>query len=134
IAITATGSAVAGWKLWSKSGFMEIWLILAGVAAILSILHASLAVAERVRDWERSLGKFFELRVQMENFRNRMCIDPDFPIEIFFKQLEAFRQRYVEIVKESRDDILQTSCLKRFCQNELNTRLDKEIIKGEKGT
>jgi hypothetical protein len=134
VAITTASSAVAGWTLWSKPGFRELWLIVAGIAAILSIIHASLAVAERVRDWESIGGAFFNLRVQMEDFRNRMCIDPEFPIETFLKHFEVVRRRYVETVERSRDDILQTSRLKRSCQKDVNTRLSGEIIEREEDT
>lgn len=131
VAVTAASSAVAGWALWSQPGFRELWLIVAGIAAILSIIHASLAVAERVRNWENVGGAFFELRVQMEDFRNRMSIDPEFPIDTFLKHFEALRRRYVETVERSRDDIIQTMRLKRSCQKDVNTRLSGDILEGE---
>jgi len=44
VAITASGSAVSGWALWSKPQFQSTWLIDSGVAALLAILHATLGV------------------------------------------------------------------------------------------
>lgn len=132
VATTATGSAITGWALWSQPGFRETWLIVAGIAAILSIIHTTLGVAERVRLWENVGGAFFELRVQMEDFRIRMSIDPEFPIDAFLKHFEVLRRRYIETVEKSRDDILHTSCLKRSCQKDVNTRLSGEILEGER--
>ncbi len=41
IALTASGSAIAGWELWGKDGYKVIWLALAGghLCCPLSMLH-----------------------------------------------------------------------------------------------
>jgi len=49
VALTASGSAVAGWTLWSQPGFKTSWTFIAGIAALLSILHSTLNVADRVK-------------------------------------------------------------------------------------
>jgi len=41
-ALTASTSAVAGWVLWTEPHFKVVWSAIAAVAALLTILHASL--------------------------------------------------------------------------------------------
>ena len=132
VAVTASSSAVAGWAMWSQPGPKELWLFLAGTAALLSIIHASLGVAERVKNWDDIARSFFDVRVQLENFRNRMCVNPEFSVETYLCRLEDLRRLYAETVGRAPDDILQTSALERTCQTNVNARLAGEIVEDEK--
>jgi len=44
VAVTASGSVVAGWALWSTEGFSIAWTCIAGFAALLSIVHGTLGI------------------------------------------------------------------------------------------
>src|SRR5438132_829669 len=50
VAATATGSAVAGWALWSTDGGKIVWGLIAGVASVASIVHGILKVPGRIKD------------------------------------------------------------------------------------
>ena len=50
VALTTSGSAVAGWALWSQPGLRPIWAVLAGSAGVLSIVHAVLAVSSTLKE------------------------------------------------------------------------------------
>lgn len=132
VAVTTSSSAIAGWTLWSQPGLKQLWLLLVSLAALLSIIHASLGVAERVKDWGATARSFFNVRLQLENLRNRMCVDPEFSVDSFLKNLEDLRHLYAETVGTARDDIIQTSSLERACQRVVNDLLASEIVKDEK--
>ncbi len=49
-ALTASTSAVTGWALWAQQYSRNVWAVLAGFAAVLTILHAhrsGLSLVER---------------------------------------------------------------------------------------
>ena len=55
IALTASGSAVAGWALWNESNYKEYWVITAAIASILSIVHALLNTTDKVKNCQMIL-------------------------------------------------------------------------------
>ena len=128
VAITASGSAVAGWTLWSEEGFKILWVTIAGVAALLAIIHSAMSVADRLNDAGDVNRSFATLRIELETFRSRMRIDPEFPIEDFTQELVEFRRRYGECVQRIKDDILRTKRLRQKAQDDVDERLKGEIL------
>ncbi len=128
IAITASGSAVAGWTLWSEEGFKTLWVIIAGVVALLAIIHSAMSVADRLKDAGDVSHSFAALRIEVETFRYRMRIDPEFPIEDFTGELVEYRRRYGECVQRIKDDIFRTKRLKLKAQDAVDERLKGEIL------
>lgn len=131
VALTASGSAISGWALWNEPEFKIVWLFLAGLGAFLSIIHASLNVQSRVKEWENLKKDFTELRVKIETFRHKMEINPQFDINEFTKQYEEQRQMFSEIMKRIGGDITRTSKFQNDTQNDLNIKLADQIQNGE---
>lgn len=123
VAITASGSAVSGWALWNNDEFKLVWIILAGLGAFLSILHASLNVQSRVKEWEELKKLFTVLRIKIETFRHNMEMDPDFCIEAFTNDYDKHRATYSTLMERLRGDIART---KRFEEN-IQVKLDLKI-------
>jgi hypothetical protein len=123
VALTATGSALAGWALWTEPGFRIVWVIVAGVSAILAILHAALGVAGRVRDWGEVRRYFATLRIDLETLRYRMEFDPEFPLDGFTDSFAELRKKYGEGMQRLRNDILLTRRLIHRAQDKLNQRV-----------
>jgi len=126
-AVTASGSAVSGWALWSQPGFHITWAILAGLAALLTITHAALAVPGRIKDQTELKRRFAGLRTDLETFRYRMRVDPDFSVEDFTKEFVAYRNRYSDNIQLLKNDLLLTRRLTQKAQSELNNFLKDEI-------
>lgn len=78
VALTASGSAVTGWVLWQHPGFRTAWAVLAGCAAVLSILSGALRVSSRVKDWGDVWRKLAPVRVDFEALRDRMRVNSNF--------------------------------------------------------
>lgn len=112
VALTASGSAIAGWTLWSKPGFEFVWVLMAGAAAVLSIIHAALSVADRLKDAGEVRRAFACLRIDIETFRYRMRIDPEFGIDEFTKEFEEYRRRYSDCEQRIKNDIFRTMPLR----------------------
>jgi hypothetical protein len=96
VALTASGSAVAGWTLWNEPYFKTIWASIAGFAAVLSIIHTALRVPERIKEHGEAKLQLINLRIDLETFRYRMCIDPNFSIESFTQEFVEYRKRYAQ--------------------------------------
>jgi hypothetical protein len=52
--LLAVTSAAASWALWQQSTFKPIWGIVAAVGALIAILHLTLGVTFRLRDFLKS--------------------------------------------------------------------------------
>lgn len=124
VALTVSGSAVSGWALWNQPGFKYIWAILAGFAAVLSITHAALGVAGKIKDWTEIKRKFTSLRIELESCRDLMEINPDFSITDYENQYKEFKKRFGEMYPSINNDFLLTKKRQIKCQKELNLRLD----------
>jgi len=123
VAITVSGSAVSGWTLWNQPGFKYIWAILAGISAVLSITHAALGVAGKVKDWTEVKRQFTTLRIEIESCRDLMEINPNFSIVDFESNYKNYKKRFGEMYPNINNDILLTKKRKVKSQNELNFRL-----------
>ena len=120
VALTVSGSAISGWALWTVPEFRPIWAGFAGVGAILAIVHSTLAVHSRLRNWGQSKREFVILQTGLETLQLEMKVDPEFSTEDFMKRLLQFRENLKLAILSLDNDILCTRRLRRRCQDELN--------------
>jgi hypothetical protein len=120
VAITASGSVIAGWTLWSQPGFKTFWIILAGTGALLSVISSSLTIPERIKDWTNTRADFSGVRVQAELLMTHMKFKPEFDIDAAHKALENIIVRYNDAVNRIRNDFLHTKSLDANCKQELD--------------
>ena len=130
VALTATGSAVSGWALWTKGQGTWAWAVIAGAAATLAIIHTALGVAGRVRDWGRLKHHFMNLRYDLESFATRMALDEELSIDEWRRQLMICRERYKQGLGLVPNDIFYTSRL----GERMDQRLARELRKEPDGT
>lgn len=124
VALTASGSAVAGWNLWSRGGFDLGWAILAGVGAVLAIVHGSLGIPARLKDWLEAKKDFLALRTVVAALRSTMTNHADFdPVEME-KQIAGVTARFSEYEGRIPSDFFVTLRLKSLCQD----RIDHSLI------
>jgi len=128
VALTATGSAVAGWALWNDPNYKWIWTVFASVSAILSIIHSALGVPGRLKGHGDNRRIFAALRIDLETFRQRMQINSEFPVDEFTSEFTKFRQRFGSAIQSVRDDILITKCLRVNTQDQLDERLGDKVV------
>lgn len=123
VALTATGSAVAGWSLWNVAGFKEIWVFIAGTAAVLSIVHAVIQVQSILTANAELRSSFSSMRLSLESFRQQLTIIPDFDVTEKNTEYQALRQKYEELVAKYDSSLLLTKKLANNVQSDLNTKL-----------
>lgn len=123
IAITATSSAVSGWALWNLPKFRIAWSIFAGLGAVCAILYPTLKVPDRLKDLI-SVSQYLKgLRINLETFRYKMEVNPNFAIEEFNDEFLRYRDQYSEGSKRLKNDILLTKRRRTKVQEELNAEL-----------
>jgi hypothetical protein len=123
IAITATTSVVSGWTLWNLPNFKIIWSIIAGLGAIFTILRANLKVPDRLRDLISVAQHLKGLRINLETFRYKMELDPNFVIEEFNDEFLGYRDQYSEDSQQLQNDIFLTKKRRIKVQEELDAEL-----------
>ena len=116
--ITAAGSAIAGWTLWNQPNLKLVWALLAGFGAICAITHTALGVSYRLKDYTDNKNRLVRLRIELETFRIKMAVDPEFPVEEFHADLLRFRERWAND-SFKRNDVLATLRLRTKLRNEL---------------
>ncbi len=126
VALTASGSALSGWALWSEPKYRAIWAAIAGIGAILAIIHTTLGVPGRLKDWGDVKRTFANLRIQLETFHYRMAIDPQFDVKSFTDEFVIYRKQYADSIQIIRSDVLRTQKLVGTAQTELDRKLAKE--------
>ncbi len=127
VALFASGSAISGWAFWDEPKVSTLWAILAGLAALLAIVHATLGVPRRLEDLGNIRRYFCSLRADLETFRYRMQINPDFPVDGFTEEFVGYRERYGEGLQRYKNDILLTKGLRIRTQTNLNNALADSI-------
>jgi hypothetical protein len=123
VAVTASGSTVAGLALWKNPAVAWLWPILSGVSAVLAILTDKLGVSQTLKSHNDAMNAFCSLRVDLETFRYRMRANPDFDVPTFQRELVAYRKRYGDDYKRVQADILRRRNLEKKVQSDLNDRL-----------
>jgi hypothetical protein len=131
VTLTASGSAISGWALWSRPGYRLFFVLLTGLAGLLSLLSTSLAITGRIKAHVDSNRRFGSLRVDLETFRMKMKLNPDFDLEAFAKEFEVYRKRYGETLQLRSIDTFRTRGFDKSIQKQQNIRLNTEILESE---
>jgi len=127
VAITTSSSAIAGWALWNKEGWQYIWLFLAGLGALLSIIHATLNVTQRIKEWTENKRNFSSLRIECETNRGEMAMNGNFDTELHKQFYRDKMKLYGELYSNLPNDILVTKKLRIKNQNELDHSIQNLI-------
>lgn len=133
VALTASGSAVAGWALWNNEGYKEIWLSISMLAGFLSITHSSLGIQARIKSWAETKKSFVLLRMELQSIRQDMKIDPEFDIELIGKRILAARSRYEDAMAQLGVDSFRGSRLENDAQEQLNKLIADQIVEVNDG-
>ena len=128
VALTASGSAVAGFTLWQTEEFKVLWSTIAGLVAVVSIIHSVMNVSNRLSSLGDVKRIFATLRIELETFRHEMSIQPDFPVDTFNARFFEFRQRYQKAFILVKNDTLRTNKLSNNVQDALNKAIQSEYV------
>lgn len=123
VAITATGSAIAGLAVWSLVGWKLIWGALAAIASLSSIVHRVMQVPSRIKQQEENRREFSSLRVDLDTFRQQLKTGIEG--NQAKSKFEKLRERYSKCMERVTPDIALTSRIRNKTQDQLDN-----ILKG----
>ena len=124
VTATAAGSAITGWSLWNEPSWQYLWAFIAGSAAVLSILHRTMAVPDRLKEQEELRRMFSELRVDLETFRHQLIIGIE--LNDANTRYEKLRKRLAQHIGRASPDIGFTVRLRNRIQDQLDRKLRQE--------
>ncbi len=123
-ALTASGSAIAGWQFWDKPEMKVAWVFISGMISIIAICHKAFRVTDKIKIWSESNKAFTMIRNQLEILRYEVNV-------AFNKNRNSIDKRYLEIVKTLADEdtkapdkdlLLTKSIEKRIVSNIYNSK------------
>lgn len=97
IALTTSGSTVAGLAIWNLPQFHWLWVAISACCALLAIVHSSFSVSDRLRAWEGLRVRSTKLRNDFECLLNRMKMNAGFDINQLDKDYQALKKELIEI-------------------------------------
>lgn len=121
VAATASGSAIAGWSLWSTLDGRFVWVIFAGIASVASIAHGVMGVPTRVKEQEDLRHMFSELRIDLETFRQQLKLYPD--VKQVESQYNELRKKYAQCKGRTSPDIAIIFGFRKKVQHNLDNIL-----------
>lgn len=124
VAVTASGSAIAGWAVWNQAGGRVAWAILAGCVSVLSIVHGAVQVPTQLKEQDEFRRLFSRLRVDLETFRQELELEPG-RIEAMSKTYIGLRDRYADLVMRAPSSIINTRKLRLRAQEETDRLLEE---------
>lgn len=124
VAVTASGSAIAGLELWNVPGMRYVWFSIAAIASGASIVNGVIGVPTRVKEQEDLRKLFSELRVNLETFRQQLIIGLD--LVQAGNEYKIFRQRLAEGIASANPGIAHTEGLGKRVQSQLDQELRRK--------
>ena len=128
VTIATIASVMVGWMSWGTPAGKSTWLIIAGCAAFLALLHVILKISDRITDLSHNAQYFKSLRLNLERFIYDMEVNPDFPLEQFKDTFEQYREWLLVGSQMLKDDFLLTRRHRQKVQEKLNQQMGDMIV------
>lgn len=129
VALTASGSAVAGWSVWADGSIAKgWWAVLSGAAAFLSVVHSSLEIPARLKSWVELKGCYVQIRIELEGIRALISKDANFDATLVGEQIEHARIKLGEYEARLPSDFFATGRLKTRWQDDVDAGLPQSTI------
>ena len=127
VTVATIASVMVGWMAWGATGKVA-WLLIAGSAAFLALLHVIFKISDRVADLSHNAQYFKSLRLNLERFIYEMEANPDFPLEQFKVTFEQYREWLLVGSQMLKDDFLLTRGHRQKVQEKLNQQMGDMIV------
>jgi hypothetical protein len=127
VALTASGSAVAGLTLWNEPGLKAVWAAISLIAAVGSIFHTTVQAANLIKEHTKSNADFASLRNGLEDFRRDLNIHPQFDVDSKNAEFDKLRKKYDECSRNTPRDWTVTDRFRIRIKNILNDAIRDQI-------
>ena len=128
VTVTTIASVMVGWMSWGSSAGKVAWLVIAGCAALLGLLHVIFKISDRIADLSHNAQYFKSLRLNLERFIYEMEVNPDFSLESFKDTFEQYREWLLVGSQMLKEDFLLTHRHRQKIQNKLNQQMGDMIL------
>ncbi len=118
VAVTATGSAIAGLSLWNDPAWKPVWIALAATAAMASIIVGAIDVSTRLKDYEGFFKLFSALRIDTDTFRKDLLIG--MTPQDAQTRFADLRHRLSDTMAKTKPDVFFRRRMWRSVERELN--------------
>ncbi len=133
IALTASGSAIAGWSLWELPEMKVIWAVMSGLISILAICHKSIGVSYKIKTWCESSKAYSMIKNQLEILKFDINTSYEKNTDNIHKKLREIMADYAdEDGKTPNNDLWLTKSLEdkaeiSIYESKQKTNFDKEL-------
>ena len=128
VTVTTIASVMVGWMSWGSPAGKVPWLVIAGCAALLGLLHVIFKISDRIADLSHNAQYFKSLRLNLERFIYEMEVNPDFSLESFKDTFEQYREWLLVGSQMLKEDFLLTHRHRQKIQNKLNQQMGDMIL------
>ena len=128
VTVTTIASVMVGWMSWGSPAGKVTWLVIAGCAALLGLLHVIFKISDRIADLSHNAQYFKSLRLNLERFIYEMEVNPDFSLESFKDTFEQYREWLLVGSQMLKEDFLLTHRHRQKIQNKLNQQMGDMIL------
>ncbi len=127
VAITATGSAIAGLALWQEPGWKAAWAALSLIAAAAGIFHSTALVDNLVKEHTRAHKEYAACRSDLENYRHDLNMDPGFDVARKDGEFKALKKKYEDCCGNSPRDWSVSDNLRERVKAQLNETIKDQL-------
>ena len=128
VTVTTIASVMVGWMLWGSPAGKVTWLVIAGCAALLGLLHVIFKISDRIADLSHNAQYFKSLRLNLERLIYEMEVNPKFSLESFKDTFEQYREWLLVGSQMLKEDFLLTHRHRQKIQNKLNQQMGDMIL------
>jgi len=134
IALTAAGSAIAGWQFWEKAEMKIVWSAISGMISLAAVGHKGFRVVDKVKIWSEATQAFTMLKNQLETLRFEVNTSLAQNLDNIKKTYLEIRKSYTEEDKKIPDhDLwlsksLETRTFAKIHDSNEKTNFDKELM------
>jgi hypothetical protein len=123
IAVTATGSTIAGWAVWQTQRGIVIWGVFSGTASILALISGTFQIPGRVKTQNELSSAFRDIGIRAEDLFDTIR---GLTVQEIEKQLAVLEREYRDALKRTQRDIIMTRRWRARLQKLLNERMEEK--------
>jgi hypothetical protein len=123
IAVTATGSTVAGWAVWKTGSGIIVWGAFSGIASLLAVISGTLQIPTRIKSQNELGMALWDIGQRAEALYEKVRALDNKEIE---KQLTILDREYREAMKKTHRDMIMTRKWRARLQKLLNERMEEK--------
>lgn len=131
VAVSASGSAISGWAIWSQPDGKVVWIIISSIAALVAVIYGTIPINQLIKDGNTSHSEFSRLRTKFEQLIMRFKMDEGENLNKHAEDLKVLINEASDLWGKSIRFPMIGRKLREETQSDLNQILaSKDLIEG----